>query len=150
MPYIKVIGQDVTLGGMVAPNDEWFMYEGVIPEGRKLLWDDIKNEIYIDMNEEIAYKREKIELAINNLIQSKVDEYNVANSLSFKDIYSCAMYRTTDGYTHQPFCIAIWNWQTSVWEYARQVLSDVLNELRVAPTVDELLTEIDTNLPLIY
>lgn len=39
MPYIKVSGESVTLGGMVKPNEDgWFMYEGEIPQGTRHLF----------------------------------------------------------------------------------------------------------------
>lgn len=142
MPYIKVDGNKVTLGGMVKPNDNWFMYEGVIPNGINLLWDDVKKEIYVDAEAEIAHKKREVEEAISSLIQSKVDEYNLANSLAFKDIYSCGLYRDMTGYTHQAFCIAVWDWQTSVWEYARQALSEIISGARTEPTVEEFIAEL--------
>lgn len=95
-------------------------------------------------------KQREIESRVSMLIQEKVDAYNKANMLSFKDIYTCALYRTVNGYTHQAFCIAIWNWQTSVWEYLRQELEKVLSNARTEPTIEELVDEININVPLVY
>lgn len=66
------------------------------------------------------------ELAITNLIQSKVDEYNAANGLSLTDVKSCALYAQVQTYTHKAFCQAVWEWNVSVWEAARILLSQAI------------------------
>ena len=81
-------------------------------------------------------------LAIENLIQSKVDDYNEEHSLSFANIDSCTKYTLTPEYSHYQFCVDVIKWQTSVWEYARQVQTDVMNGTRTMPLLEELLAEL--------
>lgn len=97
----------------------------------------------------IEIKRKNIENKIADHIHSKVEEYNSANALAFKDVYSCGLYKDMTGYTHQAFCIAVWDWQTSVWEYARAELIKVMNGTRSEPTAADFITEIETNVPLV-
>lgn len=96
----------------------------------------------IPFAEQFAKKKKVVEEEIVKLIQSKVDEYNDANGLSYKDIYSCALYKDTTGYTHAQFCTNIWAWQTSVWEYLRQVQTDILAGARTEPMLIDLMEEL--------
>ncbi len=61
------------------------------------------------------------ELQIEQLIQSKVNEYNEANGTSFKSIDSCAKYIIMTSYKHYDFCCNIIAWQTEVWEKFREL-----------------------------
>lgn len=94
-------------------------------------------------------RRKVIEDEIVKLIQSKVDEYNVANDLSFKDVYRCRDYKDEQGYTHQAFCQSVWSWNVEVWEYARQELVNVLGGTRSEPTASDFIAEIEANVPLV-
>lgn len=143
MPYIKISeDNNVTLGGMVAPSNEWVMYEGPIPKGTHLLWDPIRRIVHVNVDAEFAYFKEAIEEDIAHLIYGKVDEYNQANSVAFKDIYACAFYRDMMDYTHQPFCASVWEWQTRVWEFARSELAKMKDGTREIPTTEEFIAEL--------
>lgn len=79
----------------------------------------------IESKSQSALKKE-CEYAIERLIQSKVDDYNKANQLTITDVKSCALYAQIEGYTHKPFCAAVWAWNVQVWESARSILSQAL------------------------
>ena len=87
-------------------------------------------------------RKKLIEISIMGHIQSRVDEYNAAHGLSFRDVYSCALYARDNGYTHQQFCLDVWAWNVAVWEHARSVLADVLDGIRSEPTAQELIAEL--------
>lgn len=70
-------------------------------------------------------------------IQSKVIEYNKANSTMFKDVHSCANYRHDTEYTHKPFCAAVWAWNVAVWEYIRAEQDKVFAGARTLPATKE-------------
>jgi len=55
MSYIRVDNNVVTTAGMVHPNprdDSWFEYDGPIPQGSKLLWDDELGAVVVDQEVE--------------------------------------------------------------------------------------------------
>ena len=80
---------------------------------------------------------------VSQHIQSKVDQYNLENSLGYTDVHSCESYGRTEGYTHQAFCLAVWTWNVAVWEYVRNtVFPAVMSGERQVPTEDELIAEL--------
>lgn len=79
----------------------------------------------------------KYEQLVTELIQSEVDAYNKANGMAFRDVHSCKNYAGVQDYTHQPFCAAVWAWNVSVWESARQILRDVATGVIELPNEDE-------------
>jgi len=100
------------------------------------------NVVEIPQEELMNKAKEEMMRAIETLIQSEVDKYNEANMVAFKDIDACAKYTTVTTYTHYQFCVDVIAWQTSVWEYARQVQADVMAGTRTMPTTEELLAEL--------
>lgn len=101
--------------------------------GDEILTVDTNHKVVVVTHEIIPWTSEQIEAeqntikkacedAIVSLIQSKVDAYNNETGLTFTDVKSCALYSQVSGYSHQAFCIAVWEWSVSVWEDARQIL----------------------------
>jgi len=80
--------------------------------------------------------------AIETLIQARVDTYNEAQGVLFKNVDACAKYLNTPTYTHYQFCNDVIVWQTDVWEAARTIQTDVVAGNRTMPTVDGLLAEL--------
>lgn len=80
--------------------------------------------------------------AVTTLIQSQVDAYNQAHGLAFDSVHNCESYSRVDGYTHQQFCIDVWNWNVAAWEAARAILADVEAGERDMPTVAEFLADL--------
>lgn len=79
------------------------------------------------------------EKAIVDHIQAQVDIYNQANGLVFSDVKSCALYGQIAGYSHQPFCQAVWLWSVNVWETARAALTQALSGEIVITSPDDVI-----------
>jgi hypothetical protein len=98
--------------------------------------------VLMTLAEIIARDKWLAEQAITAHIQSRVETYNEAHGLSFRDVYSCDVYADKTGYPHQQFCADITDWNWRVWDAARQILAEVLAGNRTAPSVQELIAEL--------
>ena len=87
-------------------------------------------------------RRAAYEEVVTALIQAEVDAYNEVNDVLFRDVHSCKSYADETTYVHQPFCSAVFTWNLSVWETARQILAEVKNGVRAAPSIGDFLTEL--------
>jgi len=56
-----------------------------------------------------------------NFIQDVLDNYNDEFGLKIKDVARAELYSRKTGYTHQAFCLAIWDWSVDVWEAIRAI-----------------------------
>ena len=74
MPYIKVTNNEVRLGGLIlTPEQEeegYFHYEGAIPDGGKLMWDETNQTIYADLSEPKFAQKLEINKACKKTIMS--------------------------------------------------------------------------------
>lgn len=104
----------------------------------------VKVYTIVDIPQEELLNKAKEEMmkAVEDLIQSEITKYNDANMVAFKNIDACAKYTNIPTYTHYQFCIDVITWQTTVWETARKIQSDVLGGLRTMPTLDEFKEEL--------
>ena len=73
-------------------------------------------------------------------IQAEVDRYNKQYGTAFTDVHSCANYAGKTDYTHYQFCSSVWDWSISVWEAARQILTDVQTEVIEPPDADTFIS----------
>ena len=87
-------------------------------------------------------KAREMEDAIAMLIQDKIEDYNVANGVSFTNVDALQKYTVVPTYPHIEFVNALLVWNVSVWEYARSIQRDVMSGVRALPTLDELLAEL--------
>jgi len=92
MKYIKVLGQDVLLGGVVStPEMEaegWFMYDKELPKynsSTKLIWDSELEEIIVNMPYEI---NKKLELLKVDYSKSNLKDISYMNTTFQADEYS--------------------------------------------------------------
>lgn len=129
LPSVTVRNPSPDVLAYTARMTEWTVVDDSIV--RTIEWAEVDEETY---RKNFISAAEKV---VNDLIQSKVDEYNSANSTLFSDVHSCANYATTEGYTHQSFCVAVWAWNVAVWEKCRELL--LAGELI---TMDDLLSQL--------
>mgnify|MGYP003644366438 CR=1 FL=1 len=72
MSYIKVVGNIVTVAGMVHPNPSdtsWFEYNGSFPSGGRLLWSEEEGVIVVDEE----FERESVRIAAKAARQAALD-----------------------------------------------------------------------------
>jgi len=81
-----------------------------------------KEVVPLPLNEIISILKKKGERLTTIHIQNVVEAYNTAHDLSFRDVHSCANYKDAVGYTHQQFCIDVWNFNIQVWETLRNTI----------------------------
>lgn len=122
---VKEIGQDGYLvnGAMSVPKTEGNRHYRMI-----LDWIALGNTpepeftaLELQAMQVTELKQQGESITVNH-IQSVIDAYNDAHSLSFRDVHSCANYKDMTGYTHQQFCIDVWNFNVAVWEELRNVI----------------------------
>lgn len=82
----------------------------------------------------------KLTLAVKSFVQSKIDDYNVANYTTFNDVIDCALFATVDGYKHRPFCIEIWAWNMLIWESVSDLLQQADNDTIATKNPADLIT----------
>ncbi len=114
----------------------------VILDGNVLVYSDAITQVDVDaIAKKIEFDTVKggLEQAISDHIHSKIDEYNKANNLSFKDIDSLVKYTRIKTYSHYRFVIKALTWNVKVWEFARQVMDDVIAGKMAIPTKQELI-----------
>jgi len=104
-------------------NNEVFAYEldGSQDEfiGDKILMTDEEINIHLSPLKTLEDMIQHFESITTQYIQSKVDEYNVANGLAFTNVHSCANYKDSLTYSHAPFCKRVWDWNERVWDTVR-------------------------------
>ena len=81
---------------------------------------------------------------ISKAIQIELDSYNLSNGIYIANVHNAESYSRKDGYTHQPFCTQIWDWNVELWEFMRawqQTLTeiptkeDILNKMSEKPFI---------------
>jgi len=76
---------------------------------------------------------------IDATIQGELDKYNKANGIAIASIHNAESYSRHTGYSHQAFCLAIWNWSVELWEFMRAWQST----LQGIPTLADVQAKID-------
>lgn len=82
------------------------------------------------------------ELLIDNIIQSKINDYNITYKTSFRNIDALPKFLFDDTYTHYAFCAYMIGYVKNVWEYVRAEFEKVEQGLRELPSKDELIAEL--------
>ena len=77
------------------------------------------------------------EMLIEKYIQSYINTYNSNNGVKFNNVHNCANYKDELGYTHQVFCLKVWNFNIQVWEAGRLIQSDIISGNSPIPTKEE-------------
>ena len=108
-------------------------------------YDDSLNEfIWKDLRTEKEVKEDlilKVTEEIENLIQSKIEGYNLANNMQFRNIDSVAKYLIYPDYAHFDFCKKISDYNLLVWETARTLQDSALKKGSI-PTSSEILSQL--------
>ena len=139
---------DGMVGHVINPAcDEWPSYVAFIASGGVAMsppptkYHELANDAWLLSDMGLAeLVRDLVltcETAVNELLQAEVDAYNKDNGTIFADVHSCGNYRHDVGYTHQPFCAAVWSWNVAVWERCREVQT-----AGALMTVEELLASL--------
>jgi hypothetical protein len=120
--------------------------EGSIPEGFLFYENCPLNMTHIIDNVPtiICYEmsfEEKQKLLVSS-IQKYLD--TTAKLRNYDSILSLCSYYNSTNPTFAAEAQAGITWRDAVWTYCYQVLSDVINESRTIPTVEELITELPT------
>ena len=86
-----------------------------------------------------------IKIAIDELIQSEIDEYNELTGVAFDNIDALPKYELRPLYTHHEFCVSMLDWNFAVWEEARLLQINIATGIIAKPdTVEEFLALLPT------
>lgn len=123
------------------------IWEHHLPKGESLIYLDYRlaprsDGTYDELSEDQLSKvfTDKAVYLVERRVQSVVDLYNQTNKVDFVDIHACANYANNTGYTHQKFCVDVWNWNVNVWEAARRIIAEVESGQREEPTAEEFVS----------
>ena len=117
---------------------------------REVYLQTVQSQAEIEANAAgIFLKESGIQKRLNDAVQNWMDE-KVHRDKDYDNIFTaCSYANSTDAKfrAEGETCVA---WRDRVWRYCYNVLDAVMAGLRSIPTVEELLAELDAELPLVW
>ena len=123
--------------------------EGIVWLAREVYLQTVQSQAEIEADAPRIFLREsgiqkKLTDAVQNWMDRRAQERGYDNIAS-----ACGYIQSTDAVfqAEAEVCVA---WRDRVWRYCYNVLDEVMAGRRSIPTVEELLTELDAELPLVW
>jgi hypothetical protein len=101
---------------------EWAEVDSLPDEQEFLLWNDLDPaQPTVSQEAKMSYVVNKFTIVTDNFIYDVLNDYNVEHGIKLESVHNCESYSRKTGYTHQPFCQAIWDWSVDLWEAVRGI-----------------------------
>lgn len=74
-------------------------------------------------------------------IQAEIDSYNALHNIALESVHNAESYSRMMTYTHQPFCLQVWEWSVALWEHMRAwqgTLTGIPTEAEIQAKINEL------------
>lgn len=124
--------------------------EGIVWLAREVYLQTVQSQAEIEAEAPRIFLRESgIQKKLTDAVQGWMDE-KVHRDKDYDNIFTACSYAnsTDDKFRAEgETCVA---WRDRVWRYCYNVLDEVMAGRRSIPTVEELLAELDAELPLVW